>query len=134
MAESLSQGLFRPCLTLGIPFYGRGWHLQTLEQHGLGAPATSPVFASAHTKQVGVWACYEICQWMLTGDVVNMFDPTMGASYTYSPLWWISYNDVATVRTKVQLSIRFRSAPPPGLFYVCFSDYWPLKRLNICCH
>ena len=102
MADEISSlGLTKSKLVLGLLFYGRGWLLEDIEAHGLGASAVARVYASNHTKEAGVWSFYEICQNIKADAATNTFEEKIGASYAYNNLWWIGYNDVKTIRTKV---------------------------------
>ncbi|OWA53618.1 putative Acidic mammalian chitinase [Hypsibius exemplaris] len=103
MAEALvSLGLSKSKLILGIPFYGHGWLLADVDSHGLGAPAASRIYSGSHSRELGVWAYYEICQAIKAESATNVFNKETAASYAYTTLWWIGYNDVQTVRTKTK--------------------------------
>ena len=102
MAVTLSSlGFSKSKLVLGIPFYGRGWLLEDVESTALGAPAVSRVYLGNHTREPGIWAFYEICQKITDEKGTNKFDGTIQASYAYTNVWWIGYNDEQTVRMKV---------------------------------
>ncbi len=72
-------------LTMGFPFYYRGWTgVSAGSNHGLYQPATGPSAAFNFTQTPGVADYKELVTASLTGNAsVNFFDPTTQAAWIY---------------------------------------------------
>ena len=98
----LDHGASADKLILGIPMYGRSFHLASIADSAPLSPVTGPGAMGQYTKEAGFLAFYEICQQVLNGWV-NVVDETgaMGP-YAYSGNTgdWVGYDDVAMVTRK----------------------------------
>jgi chitinase len=102
-----SSGISKSKLIAGIPLYGRGWLLESADEHDLGAAAAARVFADIQIKEPGVWPYSAICGRIVSDEAREVYDEEIGASYAFTNTWWIGYNDERTIKTKV----RKRSIP-----------------------
>jgi len=84
--------------------YGRGFNLDSEQDHGLYAPAKDPLEQGPYTRQPGTWGYNEICeafkkerqQWK------RVIDPYIQAPYAYNGRKWIGYDDVDSLYLKAK--------------------------------
>ena len=98
------SGFTKSKLVAGIPFYGRGWLLNSAQDTTFGSDASGWIPASQYTRELRVWPFYEICMRIKSDNATYVYNDSIQASYAYSDAWWIGYNDVRTIRTKVDLN------------------------------
>lgn len=89
----LQAGLHKDKLALGLAYYGKEWNLTSLNDTGIGAPATSggdPIFY----KDIVVYN---------EGGATIVEDATTVSMYSYKPdLTWIGYDNPDTIAAKVR--------------------------------
>ena len=89
-------------LIMGMPLYGQSLTLTSSLGHGLNAAATGPGTGGPITKQDGLLAYNEICNfvknenWTVVGPI-NQMGP-----YAYKDNQWVSYDDKNTIQKKVK--------------------------------
>uniref|UniRef100_A0A3Q0SY44 chitinase n=1 Tax=Amphilophus citrinellus TaxID=61819 RepID=A0A3Q0SY44_AMPCI len=95
----LSLGAPSEKLLLGFPTYGRTYRLST-GATGLGAPANGPADAGPYTRTAGIWAFYEICDFINTATVDWISEQEVPYA-TYGSAW-LGYDDQRSYSSKVQ--------------------------------
>ena len=86
---------------MGMPLYGQSFTLDSLDNHGLNAPARAKGRAGEFTRASGFLAYYEICQrinseqWNIVRDTEGRMGP-----YAYKDRQWVGFDDVDTIRKK----------------------------------
>ncbi|XP_077190705.1 chitinase-3-like protein 2 [Paroedura picta] len=86
-------------IMMGIATFGHTFTLAS-SQTGVGAPASGPGTPGAITRQKGILSYYEICAFnhgAKKGRIEEQAVP-----YSYSGDQWVGYEDVTSVRAKVQ--------------------------------
>lgn len=90
-------GIDRNKIILGIPSYGRRWILDSIEENGIGAPA------SAHPIPTEPYRM--ICKNVLSGDYEYFWDDEQKTPYVISGKDWMSYDDLRSVTVKARYII-----------------------------
>jgi len=89
----LQAGLQKEKLALGLAYYGKEWNLTSLNNTGIGAPATSGGDPISY-KDIVVYN---------DGGATVVQDPTTVSVYSYKPdLTWIGYDNPDTIAAKVR--------------------------------
>uniref|UniRef100_I3JXA6 chitinase n=1 Tax=Oreochromis niloticus TaxID=8128 RepID=I3JXA6_ORENI len=99
VAYWLSLGAPPEKLLLGFPTYGRTYLLST-GANGLGAPANGPADAGPYTRTEGLWAFYEICDFINTATVGWISEQEV--PYATYGNFWLGYDDQRSYSSKVQ--------------------------------
>ncbi|XP_055000672.1 chitinase-3-like protein 1 [Sorex araneus] len=94
----LRRGAPAPKLLMGIPTFGRTFTLSSADTD-VGAPASGPGEPGRFTKEPGMLAYYEICDF-LQGATVRRLDQQV--PYATKGNQWVGYDDQESVRKKVQ--------------------------------
>ncbi|XP_037671206.1 oviduct-specific glycoprotein [Choloepus didactylus] len=85
-------------LIMGLPTYGRTFHLLKASKNGLQAKAIGPSSPGKYTKQAGFLAYYEICSFIQRAEkhwIDYQFVP-----YAYKGKEWVGYDDIASFTYK----------------------------------
>lgn len=98
----LAQGAPANKLTLGLPFYGRGFTLSNSANNGVGAPATGASAAGQFTREPGFLGYNEICS-DKSWNVV--YDSDLRVPYAYKGDQWVGYDDVQSIGEKVNYTL-----------------------------
>ncbi|XP_055885848.1 chitinase-3-like protein 1 [Biomphalaria glabrata] len=88
-------------LNIGLATYGRTFILSDERRNSVGDPASGPGAAGAFTSELGFLAFYEICPLISAGAVVRNISDQQVPYLTFN-LLWAGYDDVASLRNKVQ--------------------------------
>ncbi|XP_020857131.1 chitinase-3-like protein 2 isoform X2 [Phascolarctos cinereus] len=95
------QGMPGEKIIMGIPLYGRSFTLSTpASNSGVGAPANGAGTPGQFTAEGGFLAYYEVCQF-LEGATVKKI-PEQQVPYAVKGNQWVGFDDVESVKTKVQ--------------------------------
>ncbi|KAM6165218.1 chitinase-3-like protein 1 [Erethizon dorsatum] len=86
-------------LVMGIPTFGKSYTLASSET-GVGAPISGPGLAGQFTKEEGILAYYEVCDF-LHGATVHRI-PSQKVPYATKGNQWVGYDDQESVKSKVQ--------------------------------
>ncbi|XP_016067073.1 PREDICTED: chitinase-3-like protein 1 [Miniopterus natalensis] len=86
-------------LLMGIPTFGRGFTLASSET-GVGAPCSGPGIPGQFTKEEGILAYYEICDFLRGATVHRLLDQQV--PYATKGNQWVGYDDQESVKNKVQ--------------------------------
>ncbi|XP_070601501.1 chitinase-3-like protein 2 [Erythrolamprus reginae] len=86
-------------IIMGIPTFAQTFTLSSA-QNGVGAPASGPGLAGTFTKQAGILAYYEVCNFNHGATKVKIEEQDV--SYSYKGNQWVGYEDEASVQIKVQ--------------------------------
>jgi len=109
----LEAGVPREMLVVGMATFGHGWVLAEEELTGLYCPAVSGTPKGPYTGQEGFWSYYEILQ-ALNNDTLpwlpgatarswtTVVDGCYMAPYSYNGPYWVSYDNVESIRIKSQ--------------------------------
>ncbi|XP_006107927.1 chitinase-3-like protein 1 [Myotis lucifugus] len=96
---ALRLGVPAQKLLMGIPTFGRSFTLAS-SKIGVGAPISGPGLPGQFTKEGGILAYYEICDF-LRGATVHRL-PDQQVPYATKGNQWVGYDDQESVKTKVQ--------------------------------
>ncbi|XP_034978000.1 chitinase-3-like protein 1 [Zootoca vivipara] len=94
-----SRGAPAQKIIMGIPTYGRSYTLSS-KQTGVEAPASGAGTPGPFTKEPGILAYYEICGF--NSGAKKEWIQEQKVPYSYKGNQWVGYEDVTSVRTKVQ--------------------------------
>ncbi|KOC59780.1 Chitotriosidase-1 [Habropoda laboriosa] len=97
----ISQGAPANKLILGIPAYGRSFTLANPGNNGVGAPTIGAGTAGPYTREAGMIGYNEICSNFGQGGWTVVRDNEQRVPYTFKGNQWIGYDDVQSVREKV---------------------------------
>ncbi|XP_054432464.1 chitinase-3-like protein 1 [Pteronotus mesoamericanus] len=86
-------------LLMGIPAFGKSFTLASSET-GVGAPSSGPGAPGRFTREEGMLAYYEVCDF-LRGAMVHRL-PGQQVPYATKGNQWVGYDDQESVRTKVR--------------------------------
>ncbi|KAI5168918.1 Chitinase-3-Like Protein 1 [Manis pentadactyla] len=86
-------------LVMGIPTFGRSFTLAS-SNTGMGAPTSGPGIAGRFTKEEGILAYYEICDFLRGATVHRLLDQEV--PYATKGNQWVGYDDKESVKSKVQ--------------------------------
>ncbi|KAK2497790.1 hypothetical protein MC885_017828 [Smutsia gigantea] len=86
-------------LVMGIPTFGRSFTLAS-SNTGIGAPASGPGIAGRFTKEEGILAYYEICDFLHGAAVHRLLGQEV--PYATKGNQWVGYDDKESVKNKVQ--------------------------------
>lgn len=109
-------------LVMGLPLYGRTWKLQDPNVHGIGAPAVGPATDTDGTMNYDV-----ILGFNKQNKATVVYDGLSVSYYSYAGTSWITYDDVWSIRKKVQFA---RSLGLHGYFFWALDKDkdWTLSR------
>ncbi|ELK34988.1 PREDICTED: chitinase-3-like protein 1 [Myotis davidii] len=96
---ALRLGVPAKKLLMGIPTFGRSFTLAS-SKIGVGAPISGPGLPGQFTKEGGILAYYEICDF-LRGATVHRL-PDQRVPYATKGNQWVGYDDQESVKNKVQ--------------------------------
>nr|XP_025873819.1 chitinase-3-like protein 1 isoform X1 [Vulpes vulpes] len=86
-------------LLMGIPTFGRSFTLASSET-GVGAPISGPGLSGQFTKEEGILAYYEICDFLRGASVHRL--TSQQVPYATKGNQWVGYDDQESVKNKVQ--------------------------------
>ncbi|CAO2636962.1 Chitinase-3-like protein 1, partial [Lemmus lemmus] len=86
-------------LVMGIPTFGKSFTLASSEM-GVGAPVSGPGLPGRFTKEGGVLAYYEICDFLKGAEVHRILGQQV--PYATKGNQWVGYDDQESVKNKVQ--------------------------------
>ncbi|XP_040851849.1 chitinase-3-like protein 1 isoform X1 [Ochotona curzoniae] len=86
-------------LLLGIPAFGKSFTLASSET-GVGVPILGPGLPGRFTKEEGILAYYEICDFLQGATVHRLLGQQV--PYATKGNQWVGYDDLESVRQKVQ--------------------------------
>ncbi|KAI3446792.1 hypothetical protein Pfo_003457 [Paulownia fortunei] len=94
--EWLSRGLPAKKLVLGLPYHGYAWKPVNSNDNAIGVPAEGPAITQdGHIS-------YRYIKWFLnTYRIKRVFNSTYVVNYCKIGPFWIAYDDVEAVKTKV---------------------------------
>lgn len=99
----IAGGFPADSIVLGVPFYGRGWAIESSENNGLFQKGTLPsgTGEGKGTWEAGVFDCWEIEEKYL-GEYgyTRYFDETAQVPYVSNGEVWISYEDAESIKIK----------------------------------
>uniref|UniRef100_A0A8D2L031 GH18 domain-containing protein n=1 Tax=Varanus komodoensis TaxID=61221 RepID=A0A8D2L031_VARKO len=97
-----SKGAPAEKIIMGIPAYGRTFTLSS-SQTGVKAPASGPGTPGTYTKEAGFLAFYEICSFK-KGATTKVI-PEQKVPYSFKGNQWVGYDDVDSIKNKVNIFI-----------------------------
>ncbi|XP_030158412.1 chitinase-3-like protein 1 isoform X2 [Lynx canadensis] len=106
-------------LVMGIPAFGRSFTL-TSSKTGVGAPISGPGLPGQFTKEEGILAYYEICDF-LKGAAVHRLS-AQKVPYATKGNQWVGYDDQESVKNKVQY-LRSRQLAGAMVWAVDLDDF-----------
>ncbi|XP_007939388.1 chitinase-3-like protein 1 [Orycteropus afer afer] len=86
-------------LVMGIPTFGKSFTLASSET-GIGAPISGPGIAGRFTKEEGILAYYEICDFLHRATVHRLHGQNV--PYATKGNQWVGYDDPESIKIKVQ--------------------------------
>lgn len=86
-------------LVMGIPTFGRSFTLAS-SNTGMGAPTSGPGLAGRFTKEEGILAYYEICDFLRGAAVHRLLGQEV--PYATKGNQWVGYDDKESIKSKVQ--------------------------------
>lgn len=87
-------------LVMGIPTFGRSFTLAS-SKTDVGAPTSGPGIPGRFTKEEGILAYYEICDFLRGGATVHRLLGQL-VPYATKGNQWVGYEDQESVKSKVQ--------------------------------
>lgn len=96
-------------LVMGLPLYGRTWMLEDPKVHGLGARAVGPAAGTDGTMDYD-----RILEFNKENKATVVYDEVSVSYYSYADTTWITYDDVGSIKGKVQFG---RSLGLHGYFF-----------------
>ncbi|XP_076975578.1 oviduct-specific glycoprotein [Tamandua tetradactyla] len=91
-------------LIMGLPTYGRTFHLLKASKNGLRAKAIGPSSPGKYTKQAGFLAYYEICSFVQRAKK-NWIDYQF-VPYAYKGEEWVGFDDVTSFSYKASFIMK----------------------------
>lgn len=101
-------------LVMGIPLYGRTWQLKNASVHGIAAPADA-----VGPGQDGTMAYSQVLQFNQEHNATTVHDEVIISAYSFAANVWIGYDDVNTVKTKVEFA---KAREIGGYFFWALGD------------
>ncbi|KAL8206300.1 hypothetical protein R6Q57_009851 [Mikania cordata] len=105
----IDAGIQPEKLIMGLPLYGRTWKLKNPAVHGIGAPAVG-----LGPGNDGAMLYSEVQTFNAKNKATVVFDKPTVSYYSFSGTSWIGYDDVASVKQKIQYA---KSIPIGGYFF-----------------
>ena len=100
MQQWMDGGAPADKLVMGFATYGRGWTLASASDTGVGAAAAGGSAPGAITREQGFLGWNEI-QNIISNGGTSHYDETTMCMYTVNDDQWVGYDNVATLRIKV---------------------------------
>jgi len=102
----VSQGCPKDKLIVGVPFYGRSYHLGSASNNGLKAPVKKWEGGGdkgPYTGAKGFLAYYEICEYVdpAKGGWTEKYDDVGKCPYAYQGTNWVGYEDADSLQIKM---------------------------------
>lgn len=86
-------------LVMGIPTYGRSFTLAS-SKTGVGAPISGPGIPGQFTKEAGILAYYEVCDFLQGATVHRLLGQQV--PYATKGNQWVGYDDLESVKNKAK--------------------------------
>jgi len=101
-----SKGAVASKTVMGVPFYGRTFHLINPHDSRMGARATKQGFSGPYTKENGFLGYNEICE-MMSQDKswTRKWDENCQAPFVYNGIKWVGYDDPESISKKVEFAM-----------------------------
>lgn len=96
----VEKGLDKSKLVVGIPFFGRSFTLQYVNETDIGAPIKGPGREGFYTQQPGLLSYFEICDLVLN-EGWHRDEDYSGSPYIVNGDQWIGYDDMSSIARKV---------------------------------
>lgn len=87
-------------LIMGIPTFGNSFTLAFTQDSEVGAPILGIGTAGLYTKEPGILAYYEVCEFLPGATVKRILEQKV--PYATKGNQWVGYEDQESVKTKVQ--------------------------------
>jgi chitinase len=125
----IKAGIDAADLNLGLAFYGRGWtNVASTDKNGVNqaAEVLSGTGYGLGTWETGVFDVWDIMEnYVDKNGYVRYYDETAQCPYVFDGTTWIGYDDVQSVKVKVEYAIE------KGLGGVMFWDFAGDKNLKL---
>lgn len=86
-------------LIVGFPAYGHTYTLSDPSNNGIGAPTIGAGPPGKYTNETGLWAYYEICDFLNHGATEKWYGPQK-VPYAFKKTDWVSYDNQDSFRVK----------------------------------
>ncbi|KAI4316386.1 hypothetical protein L6164_024370 [Bauhinia variegata] len=112
-------------LVMGLPLYGRTWQLKDPNVHGIGAPAVG-----IGPGDDGTMDYNRIMEFNKKNDATILYDAVSVSYYSYAGDSWISYDDVGSIKKKLQFA---SSLALRGYFFWALGqdEDWTISRQGL---
>lgn len=87
---------------MGIPFFGRSFTLQYINETEIGSSIKGPGKEGFYTQTAGLLGYFEICDKILNEGWTRMADES-GAPYIVNGDQWVGYDDAQSINKKVRI-------------------------------
>uniref|UniRef100_A0A8C8T2J4 GH18 domain-containing protein n=1 Tax=Peromyscus maniculatus bairdii TaxID=230844 RepID=A0A8C8T2J4_PERMB len=88
-------------LIVGFPTYGQTFTLSDPSDNGIGAYTISAGQTKKHTYEKGLWAYYEICNFLNQG-ATEKWNAPQEVPYAFRNTEWVGYDNVKSFQIKAQ--------------------------------
>ncbi|CAG5135461.1 unnamed protein product, partial [Candidula unifasciata] len=96
----VSLGAPKKKLNIGIATYGRSFQLVETFDHSILSPAAGAGRRYPYSREAGIMAYYEICEFIKNESATVVNVPSQGNPYAFKDTHWVGYDDVASVKAK----------------------------------
>lgn len=96
----MKNGLSSSKIILGVPFFGRTFTLQYINDTQLGAPIKGPGHEGFYTQKPGFLAYFEICD-MVVNEGWYQGEDEDGSPYIVNGDQWVGYDNEKSIKKKV---------------------------------
>lgn len=96
----ISLGLNASKLNVGIPVFGRTFHLTNSSDHDFLAPASGP--GPGQKNSNGLVEYFWVCKFVMHWNTTTKYDNKSVAPYAYNETVWVAYNEKKAITAKVK--------------------------------
>ncbi|KAL7239550.1 hypothetical protein ACSBR2_005445 [Camellia fascicularis] len=120
--EWIGIGLLANKMVLGLAYHGYAWTLANLKENGIGAPARGLAITQDGSMS------YKYIKWyMKSYRLTSMYNATYVVNYCTFGLFWIGFDDVEAIRTKVSYA-KDKGLLGYAVWQVPNDDNWVLTK------
>lgn len=95
----VGAGVPRNMVVMGLPLYGRTWHLKDPKVNGIGAPATA-----VGPGDDGVLIFSQVEKFNKENSATVVYDAKTVSTYSYAGTSWIGYDDSRSTTVKLEFA------------------------------